>query len=253
MRVRALVAGAAVALLVGTAAAVLVLGDGDDEAPTPEPVAAPAPVENTVPVVDLPDEGYGWIVVRVGKEATVHDSPGGKVIKKVGRQTEWGSPSVFSVIRRDGRWAGVPTPWLPNGKLGWIELDGRRLRGGSLDESIVVDLSDRRGELRRGKRVLRSFAITVGMPGAETPTGRFAVTDSFRGDLNPAYGCCALALTARQPHLPSGWLGGNRIAIHATSGPLGVAASHGCIRASNEDANALINRVPLATPVFIRQ
>jgi lipoprotein-anchoring transpeptidase ErfK/SrfK len=100
---------------------------------------------------------------------------------------------------------------------------------------------------------VRSFAVTIGAPGVETPTGRFAVTDSFRGELDPAaYGCCALALSATQPHLPSGWLGGNRIAIHGTSGPLGVAASHGCVRAADEDVSALVARVPLGTPVFIR-
>jgi hypothetical protein len=246
---------AAICLAVAAGVAYVALRDEDDgdERSLPAAEATAVPTEHPAPVLDLPDDGYGWIVVRVGERVTVHDSPDGGVIKEVGRETEFGSPRVFSVIRRDGRWAGVPTPWLPNGELGWVKLDARRLRGGSLDEEIVVDLSERRAELRRGERVLRSFAITIGMPGADTPTGRFAVTDTFRGGLNPAYGCCALALTARQPHLPSGWLGGNRIAIHATSGPLGVAASHGCIRASNEDVSALVDQVALATPVFVRQ
>ena len=98
--------------------------------------------------------------------------------------------------------------------------------------SIVVDVSDRSAELLEGDKVERRFAVTVGAPGSDTPLGRFAVTDTFRGDLNPAYGCCALALSATQPNLPSGWLGGSRIAIHGTTGPLGIAASHGCVRAA---------------------
>ncbi|MET0927105.1 MAG: L,D-transpeptidase [Solirubrobacterales bacterium] len=53
--------------------------------------------------------------------------------------------------------------------------------------------------------------------------------------------------------MPSGWLGGNRIAIHGTSGPLGIAASHGCVRAADDEVAALIDKVPLGTPVFIRQ
>jgi lipoprotein-anchoring transpeptidase ErfK/SrfK len=93
----------------------------------------------------------------------------------------------------------------------------------------------------------------VGAPDSSTPTGRFAITDTFRGNLNPAYGCCALAITARQPNLPSGWMGGNRIAIHGTLGPLGAAVSHGCVRAADDDVNALVNRTPLGSPVFIRQ
>ena len=101
--------------------------------------------------------------------------------------------------------------------------------------------------------MLRSFTVTVGAPGTSTPTGRFAVTDTFRGNLNPAYGCCAVATTARQLNLPSGWLGGDRIAIHGTSGPLGVAASNGCVRAADEDVSALVDRVQLGSPVIIRQ
>ncbi len=97
-----------------------------------------------------------------------------------------------------------------------------------------------------------SFAVTVGAPGSETPTGRFAVTDTFRGNLNSAYGCCAVALSATQPNLPSGWLGGNRIAIHGNPGTLGAAVSSGCIRAADEKVSELVNRVPLGTPVIIR-
>jgi lipoprotein-anchoring transpeptidase ErfK/SrfK len=96
--------------------------------------------------------------------------------------------------------------------------------------------------------------VTVGAPGTDTPTGRFAVTDEFHGTLDrAAYGCCALALTARQPHIPSGWLGGDRIAIHGTPGPVGEALSHGCIRALDPDVYALWKTVPLGAPVVIRQ
>jgi lipoprotein-anchoring transpeptidase ErfK/SrfK len=116
---------------------------------------------------------------------------------------------------------------------------------------VDVDLSRHRAQLLLGNRALRSFAVTVGAPASPTPTGRFAVTDTFRGNLNPVYGCCALAITATQPSLPSGWLGGNRIAIHGTQGELGVSASHGCVRAANADVSALVRRVPLGSPVVI--
>ncbi len=116
----------------------------------------------------------------------------------------------------------------------------------------MVDVSERRAQLLEAGEVAREFSVTVGMPGADTPTGRFTVTDTFRGDLNPAYGCCAVAVTATQPNLPSGWLGGRRIAIHGTSGPLGVAASHGCVRAPDREVSELVKRVPLGSPVFIR-
>jgi hypothetical protein len=254
-----------------TAACASLLGCGSDsgaEAPTAEagPAAAGEPDATDPPdpagsaptdrrlSLRVPSHAYPVVWVRQGAEVEIRTEPGGggEVAKRVGRRTEFGSPSVFGVVRRSGDWAAVMTPYLPNGELGWVQLDSRRLDSGWTKRSIVVDLSERRAELRDADEVERSFVVTVGMPGAETPTGRFAVTDTFRGKLNPAYGCCAVALTASQPHLPSGWLGGNRIAFHGTSGPLGVAASHGCVRAADDDVNALVNKVPLGTPVFIR-
>ena len=132
-----------------------------------------------------------------------------------------------------------------------MKLDPSRLRSGWTRYSIDVDLSSA-ARLRLGRRVVRSFAVTVGSATSPTPTGRFAITDMFRGNLNIAYGCCALATTATQPDLPSGWLGGDRIAIHGTYGPVG-AASHGCVRAQNADVSALVDRVGLGSPVVIRQ
>jgi L,D-transpeptidase catalytic domain len=260
-----------------TAACALLLGCGSDE---PDPVAqtvtvtseaeaaaagepaatdAPEPVEPGRPVeprlsLDVPRDAYPVVWVRKGTQVEVRTEPDGRgtLAKRVGRRTEFGSPTVFGVVRQSGDWAAVTTPFLPNAQLGWVRLDPRRLDSGWTKRSIVVDLSERRAELRTADKVEMSFVVTVGMPGAETPTGRFAVTDTFRGKLNPVYGCCAVALSATQPHLPSGWLGGNRIAIHGTSGPLGVAASHGCVRAADSNVNALVNKVPLGTPVFIR-
>ena len=196
--------------------------------------------------------GHPFVVVRKGSEVDVRAEPGGEVVETVNAHTAFGSPSVFAVFERDGRWAGVPSAFLPNGRLGWIHLDPDLMRAGSTDSSITVDLSERSARLLEGGRTVRTFAVTVDSPGAETPTGRFAVTDTFRGGLDPVYGCCAVAITARQTKVPSDWIGGDRIAFHGTSGPLGVAASHGCVRAADADVSALVNRVSLGTPVTIR-
>ena len=194
------------------------------------------------------------IWVRNGHAVEVRTKPGaGKVVERAGERTEFGSPTVFGVIEQRGNWAGITTPKLPNNELGWVELDPKRLKAGWTRVSISVDLSERRAQLQKAGKVVKSFPVTVGAPGIETPTGRFAVTDTFRGGLDAAaYGCCALALSANQPSLPSGWIGGNRIAIHGTSGPLGVAASHGCVRAADVDVDELVDRVPLGTPVSIQ-
>jgi hypothetical protein len=253
--------------LVGAAAAWALLSDGDssesvagDSSETvAEPVpraVRPAPDGHPVAGDDplrLPSGGQPLVWLRHRAEIPLRDAPGGELVQRLRWRTEFGSRTVLAVFRRVGQWAGVPTPLLSNGELGWVKLDPGRLRAGQTPYSVDVDLSDRTARLRRGERVLRSFPVTVGAPGSTTPTGRFAVTDTFRGNLNPAYGCCAVATTARQPNLPSGWLGGNRIAIHGTSGPLGVAVSHGCVRAADDDVNALVNHTAPGAPVVIRQ
>jgi lipoprotein-anchoring transpeptidase ErfK/SrfK len=134
-----------------------------------------------------------------------------------------------------------------------VKLDPEVFKAGWTAHAIEVDLSEHRAQLLRDGKPIRTFTVSVGSAESATPTGEFAVTDTFRGDLNPAYGCCAVALTAVQPSLPSGWIGGNRIAIHGTSGPLGQNNSHGCVRAADRDVDALVDNVPPGAPVTIRQ
>jgi lipoprotein-anchoring transpeptidase ErfK/SrfK len=120
--------------------------------------------------------------------------------------------------------------------------------------TLHVDLSARRLVVHHEGRRVRRITVAVGRPGTTTPTGRFAVTDLLQIDGgHPAYGCCALALTGRQPNVPQGWSGGDRIAIHGTSNEatLGTPASSGCLRASDRDMRWLLARIALGTPVRI--
>jgi hypothetical protein len=224
-----------------------------EAAPSAEPPAPEPATPDPTLTLATPADAYPVIWVRAGHEVEIRTEPGGgKLVKRVGRKTEFGSPSVFGVVAQRGDWAGVSTPLLPNGQTGWIKLDAKRVEGGWTRYSIVVDVSDRGAVLLEGGKAKLTFPVTVGYPGADTPTGRFAITDTFTGLDSAAYGCCALALSATQPNLPSGWLGGRRIAIHGTTGPLGIAASHGCVRAADANVAKLVRKVPLGTPVFIR-
>ena len=201
----------------------------------------------------LADQGNPVVWVRRGHEVALRSRPGGPPIQTLPDRTEFGSRTVLAVFERRGDWVGVPSPHTGNGALGWVRLDGRELRSGYTFREIVVDLSERRAQLLVEDEVVRTFTVSVGAPGTATPTGRFAVTDTFRDGLNQAYGCCAVALTAEQPSLPSGWLGGNRIAFHGTSGPLGEAISSGCVRAADRDVDALVDEVPPGAPVLITE
>ena len=159
---------------------------------------------------------------------------------------------MLAVARQKGSWLGVITPLLPNGELGWVHFDAAKLER-LLDPLLAAGVA--RGTqdgaaLRRAQ--LGRYTVSVGAAGSDTPRGRFAITDALIYDDSPYYGCCALALSGHQEHLPVGWLGGDRIAIHGTPGPVGYAASSGCIRATDETMRALFHRIPLGTPVFVR-
>ena len=220
------------------------------ETPTTLPVALPA-APTPVP---KPNPGPRWRSAVVRRSVPLRVRPNGHVVTRVGTSTEFGSARVMSIAAQRGPWLGVVTTEMPNGKLAWVHRKaGLRLRRGAY--SLHADLSDRRLELRRDRHVLSQISVAIGRPGSETPTGRFAVTDKLRGgSYGPYYGCCILALNAHQPKLPAGWQGGNRIAIHGTNSPgtIGAPASAGCLRAADSDLEFLMRRVPLGTPVFIK-
>ena len=264
---RTIAVGALVLALLGAGVALLFRGGSEPAPPAtaaPEPPVPPAD-SDAEPVkargaqngreLTLPEGGEGTplVWVRNHEQVDIHSTPGGPVVKTVGDATQFGSRTILSVAKKDGEWAGVPNAYTGNGTLGWVRLDPDELHVSYTDHAIVIDLSDHRAQLLRHGKTIRSFTVSIGAPGAETPTGEFAVTDTFRGGLNPVYGCCAVALTAVQPNLPSGWIGGDRIAIHGTTGPLGVNISHGCVRAADRDVSALVTDVPPGAPVTIRE
>ena len=88
---------------------------------------------------------------------------------------------------------------------------------------------------------------------APTPTGRFAVEEKLDGaPYGGVYGCCILALSARQEYPPPGW---NRarewlIALHGGGG-IGAAISAGCLHLETDALRYLMRTIPLGAPVFV--
>jgi hypothetical protein len=219
----------------------------------PRASAAPRPARPPT-VRGRPRRGPAFEIahVREGTHIDLESEPGGPVVARLGDKTEFGSPISFSVVATNPGWLGVTSPQMPNGALGWIARDPRRVEVYWTRWSLHASLGGRSLELRYGRKVVRSFAVTVGGPGTETPPGRYGVTDGVSFRESPYYGCCALALSGHQTaELPAGWIGGNRLAIHGTPGAVGNAESLGCIRATDETMRYLFARVPLGTPVFI--
>jgi hypothetical protein len=186
---------------------------------------------------------HGSVVLRA--------RPDGPRLVRVGPRGPLGGPLVFGVVGVRGRWLEVTAEALPNGHHGWVEF-GRNVSVQPVDWTLRASLSRRQLDVARHGRLVRRIPVGIGAPGSPTPTGRFAIAEKVSGPFGPAYGCCILALTARQPHLPPGWNTHIRyyVAIHAGSGQ-GAAVSAGCLHATEADVRYLMRTVPLGTPVEI--
>ncbi len=240
--------------LVGCAGA-----SGDTAAPGPPAASAGARAAapaDPQPVAALPQPravgpGPGPFGARLLRPTALRARPAGPVLARLSTRTEFGSIQILAVAQRRPRWLAVRTPLLANGRIGWIPAASAEL----LRETwrVDVDVSARRMLVRHLGR--RAFAVRVatGAPATPTPTGRFAITDRLRTTPGSPYGCCVLALTGHQPDVPQGWGGGDRIAIHGTpqETTVGLALSHGCLRASAADMHRLLAALPLGTPVRI--
>jgi hypothetical protein len=193
------------------------------------------------------------LAAKITQRTALRESPGGRVLFHLTPETGFGSPRAMAVMRRDGDWVGVAAEDLANGVLAWVRADEVDLQ--RVTWKIRIDLSDRRGVLLHQGERYGPFPVGVGTPTYETPPGRFGVTDRLHGESGGAYGCCALALTGHQPNVPQDWPGGDRIALHGTpdASSIGIASTHGCLRASDETMQLLMARVPIGTQVVIRR
>jgi lipoprotein-anchoring transpeptidase ErfK/SrfK len=216
------------------------------------PPAEQQPGRVVPPVVPALSPGQ-TIVASVRRRSELRAAPGGRVIATIPRLTEFASPQVLAVLGVKRGWARVLHPDVPDGRGAWVSLKDVRLRPAAW--AIDVDLSERRGVLRRNGRPFSTFVVGVGSPLHPTPTGRFGVTDRLQATRETAYyGCCVLALTGHQPHIAQQWRGGDRLAIHGTDRPstIGQAATLGCLHTDEKTMRMLMARVPLGTVVTIR-
>jgi hypothetical protein len=208
------------------------------------PLAAPFPTD--------PDASSCYTTATINGPATLYRDPGGERRLRIGSKTEWGSERVMGVVSQRGDWLGVQASELKNHEVAWIQRD--RVKLDCVHWSLHADLSKRSVTVQHDGKTVRRLRVAIGRSENPTPKGRFSVTDRLAvkgGD--PTYGCCVLALTGHQTHLPPYWPGGDRLAIHATNdeSSIGHPVSLGCMRAPAAQARWLIDHIPLGTPVFI--
>jgi lipoprotein-anchoring transpeptidase ErfK/SrfK len=262
-RLRAALAAAAVAVAIIPILIGLLLDSGSGTATAGAGTPTSAAIKPFIPVVvnkkkkvtpsrPLP-AGTGALVAELRHGTQMRSAPGGgRLITKVGIQTQFGSTQTFWVRRLSGSWLGVVSNLIGNNRVGWIPASAASLS--RVNWEIKASLSKRQLTVLHNGKPMERYSIAVGAPAAPTPTGRFSVTDRLTtGNSTGPYGCCILALSAVAPHAIQNWSGGNRIAIHSTpeTSSIGKPVSHGCMRLSLAEGRWLLAHIPLGTPTLV--
>ena len=186
-----------------------------------------------------------------GGSVALRAAPGSPhVLARVSSTTEFGSATRMAVVADDGDWVELISDRLDNGAhafVGRSELDLARR-----PFVLEADLTRRRLVVWRWDQPVRRFPIGIGAAASPTPSGRFSITDKLRNYQSATYGCCLLALSGHQTHLPRGWPGGDRLAIHEGGG-LGAGVSAGCLHADRAAMHYLLRTIPLGTQIFIHR
>lgn len=200
-------------------------------------------------------------VALVEQKAVIREEPQGRspVIARLGRLDENGFREVLGVIGpRSGAqcapdWYRVELSVLPNGTTGWVRAWAVRMY--RVRSRIVVDVSARRLRLYRSGKLEFETRAAVGASATPTPLGRFFVNERYvlhdeRGPFGPA----VLGISAHSNALQHVWVEDGPIGIHGTNEPwsIGHAASHGCIRVSNDVMRRLFPLAPAGTPVIVK-
>jgi lipoprotein-anchoring transpeptidase ErfK/SrfK len=201
------------------------------------------------------EPSYAAVVLRA---TAAHAQPGAeRLLGRFGRIDQNGYPTVFGVVgvRTDRNckptWYRVQLPVAPNGSTGWVPANA--VRTYRVASSIVVTLSTRSLVVYRSDRPIFHARVAVGAPQTPTPVGRYFINERFLlSDPNGPFGVAALGISAHSDVLRT-WVQGGPIALHGTDDPasLGSAASHGCIRLTNDDMRRLFALAPAGTPVSI--
>jgi lipoprotein-anchoring transpeptidase ErfK/SrfK len=119
---------------------------------------------------------------------------------------------------------------------------------------IVISIPAMTLELVENSELVKSYRIAVGKRSTPTPTGTFQIASMVK---EPTWYGPRGEIAKPGPKNPVGtrWIGLDRkgYGIHGTNAPgsMGRAASHGCIRLRNADAEDLFQRVRVGDQVEI--
>lgn len=264
-RRRALPTALAAFLAVALGSVLAAPGQGGSPAPaSPLVLPVPVPAAQAPPPADLLAISSGARPATIAKLMTaapaLSQPGGGELVERLDTSVRpGGGPTSLLVLDRatvgGAEWLRVLLPQRPNGATGWIPSALTRLS--STPWKIVITVRERRVDVYRGGRVVRSFKAVVGAPATPTPSGLFAILERIPlTDQDGFYGPWILTITGHSNVLDTFQGGDGRVAIHGRGGsslldPLGSARSHGCVRIDNEAIRWLAGIAQPGTPVEV--
>lgn len=184
----------------------------------------------------------------------IYDAPGAaRPTRSLSNPTREGVLLIFGVNEQRGQWLNVKLPMRPNGSTGWIKASDVKLR--KVSNRVVVTLSEFKLRAYRGDQLLFETPVGIGKDKSPTPQGNFYIDIAvpFAKTTGP-YGAFMLSVAGFSEVLSNFGGGVGQIAIHGTNNrpSVGVKASNGCLRLTNEAVLRLKDLAPTGTPVQIR-
>lgn len=131
--------------------------------------------------------------------------------------------------------------------------------------AIVVDRARFQLRLYKNLKLVKTYAVGLGMAGRETPSGEYTIANKA---VDPAWtkpysdwvpedeqGTVVPGGVPENP-LKARWMGiYDGVGIHGIDpslyGTIGTAASHGCVRMRIDEVEELYDQVPVGAPIFI--
>jgi lipoprotein-anchoring transpeptidase ErfK/SrfK len=150
----------------------------------------------------------------------------------------------------------APVEWatvLPEGALNKVIVPKQEHAVGTV-RRVVVSIPERKLVLVADGRVVKVYRVAVGAKVSPSPRGEFRI--AVRIPEATYYRAGAAIPSGEQSPIGTRWIGLNQAGygIHGTNAPgsIGKAASHGCIRMRNRDAEELFEMVRVGDVVEIR-
>lgn len=227
------------------------------------PAASPAPVD--LPIIDYEPAPGGFPADPRPLDTTpltegltpswripVYDAPGGRPLAYLPPKIR-GVPLTTPIVERRQGWTAVLLP-SANRRLAWLP-PGDAWTIVPLRHQLVVERRAHRLTWYRDGQPVRSWRVSLGMPGQSTPLGRTFIL----GRTPPpeaVYGgvdVFALGAVPDDPDAVPASLRGAHIGVHGwyTDDTLGQDVTNGCIRLTRSGQRQLLAEVPPGTSLVV--